>query len=62
MRKRYPKPVREIILELLREAGGLTSRELAEKGGINFNTVRGRLQDLRREGLVRREGRTWVVA
>ncbi len=50
---KYSKPAYELVLELLKKEGKpLTTREIAEKTGINYNTVRGRLQDLKRKGLV----------
>jgi DNA-binding IclR family transcriptional regulator len=62
MRTRYGKPAREMILELLRkENRPMRVREIVEKTGVNYNTVRGRLQDLKREGLVEATSEGWVL-
>jgi DNA-binding IclR family transcriptional regulator len=62
MRMRYGKPAREMILELLRkENRPMRVREIVEKTGVNYNTVRGRLQDLKREGLVEATSEGWVL-
>jgi len=62
MRTRYGKPAREMILELLRKENRLMRvREIVEKTGVNYNTVRGRLQDLKREGLVEATSEGWVL-
>jgi DNA-binding IclR family transcriptional regulator len=62
MRMRYGKPAREMILELLRkENRPMKVREIVEKTGVNYNTVRGRLQDLKREGLVEATSEGWVL-
>ncbi|MCC6018789.1 MAG: winged helix-turn-helix domain-containing protein [Candidatus Verstraetearchaeota archaeon] len=62
MRTRYGKPAREMILELLKkENRPMKVREIVEKTGVNYNTVRGRLQDLKREGLVEATSEGWVL-
>jgi DNA-binding IclR family transcriptional regulator len=62
MRMRYGKSAREIILELLKkENRPMRVREIVEKTGVNYNTVRGRLQDLKREGLVEATSEGWVL-
>jgi DNA-binding IclR family transcriptional regulator len=62
MRMRYGKPAREMILELLRkENRPMRVREIVERTGVNYNTVRGRLQDLKREGLVEATSEGWVL-
>ena len=58
----YGKPAKEIVLETLREAEKpLTLKEILEKTNIKYNTVRGCLQRLRREGKVKKIGRTWTI-
>ena len=48
------KPAKQIIIEALREAGGrpLSVSELARITGLNRNTIRGRLYELKRKGIV----------
>jgi DNA-binding IclR family transcriptional regulator len=51
-----------MILELLRkENKPMRVREIVERTGVNYNTVRGRLQDLKREGLVEATSEGWVL-
>lgn len=58
MGKRYPKPARELILEFVRKAGRpVTPGEIARGTGVNYNTVRGRLYELARMGLLKKSGR-----
>jgi len=58
---RYGKPARVIILELLREERRpMKIREIVEKTGVNYNTVRGRLQELKKRGLVEVKPGGWV--
>ncbi len=58
----YERPAHVLILEFLRSVSRPASAlEIAEGTGINYNTVRGRLQDLKREGLVVNVGRKWVL-
>ncbi len=60
-RRRYPKPAREMILELLREVKRpIRLGEIVEKTDIKYNTVRGRLYELKKEGLVRYTSDGWV--
>jgi len=50
-----------IILELLREERRpMKIREIVEKTGVNYNTVRGRLQELKKRGLVEVKPGGWV--
>jgi len=60
-RRRYPKPAREIVLDFLRSVGrpvGLG--EIVKSTGIAYNTVRGRLYELKKKGLVKRTSDGWV--
>ena len=53
---------RDRIIELLKsEARPMTSREVAERTGLNYNTVRGRLSELRKAGLVEVRGGRWSL-
>jgi DNA-binding IclR family transcriptional regulator len=53
---------RDRIIELLRNEGKpLTAREVAERTGLNYNTVRGRLSDLKKAGLVVADGGRWSL-
>ncbi len=45
------------ILELIREKGAITPKEISETTGINYNTVRGVLYRLLKAGLIRRRKR-----
>jgi len=61
-RKKYSKPAWELVLEVLSEENrALSAREIAELSGVNYNTVRGRLQDLKKKGLVKKIGRKWIA-
>jgi len=61
MSPRYGKPAREIILELLKkEYRPMKVREIVEKTGVNYNTVRGRLQELKKRGLVEAKPDGWI--
>jgi len=61
MSPRYSKPAHEIILELLREEKRpMKIREIVEKTGVNYNTVRGRLQELKKRGLVEAKPDGWI--
>jgi len=61
-RGRYSKPARELVLEVLRrENRALSAREIAELSGVNYNTVRGRLQDLKKKGLVKIIDGEWAA-
>jgi predicted ArsR family transcriptional regulator len=53
-----PQDVRSTIrAALAAHPHGLTSEELADAAGLNENTVRGRLSELERAGVVRRRRR-----
>ena len=61
-RRKYSKPAWELVLEVLRKGSrALSAREIAELSGVNYNTVRGRLQDLKKKGLVKKIGREWIA-
>jgi len=61
-RRKYPKSAWELVLEVLRkENRALSAREIAELSGVNYNTVRGRLQDLKKKGLVKKIGKKWTA-
>lgn len=57
------KPARLIIIEALKQAGGrpLTVSELVQITKLNRNTIRGRLQDLKREGIVEHVEGGWIL-
>ena len=49
------KTVKERLLEFLKQQSKpLMPKEIAKLSGINYNTVRARLHDLRKEGKVER--------
>ncbi|MCD6301084.1 MAG: winged helix-turn-helix transcriptional regulator [Staphylothermus sp.] len=55
------KTAKEIILEVLKkEKRPLTPKEIQKLTGLNYNTIRGRLQDLKKAGLVVRTEKGWV--
>lgn len=55
------KTAKEIVLEVLKkERRALTPKEIQKLTGLNYNTIRGRLQDLKREGLVVRTEEGWL--
>lgn len=55
------KTAKEIILELLKkEKRPMKPKEIREKTNLNYNTIRGRLQDLKKAGLVKRTDEGWV--
>ena len=55
------KTAKEIILEVLKkEKKPLTPKEIQKLTGLNYNTIRGRLQDLKKAGLVVRTDKGWV--
>jgi len=59
----YGRPAKEIILQVLEKSDKpLTVKEISQKTGIKYNTVRGCLQRLRREGLVKNVGQGWTIA
>jgi len=56
------KTVKEEIMDLLRRSKKpLRVREICKMTKLNYNTVRGRLQELRKEGLVKREEDGWII-
>ncbi len=55
------KTAKEIILEVLKkEKRPLTPKEIQKLTGLNYNTIRGRLQDLKNAGLVVRTEQGWI--
>ncbi len=55
------KTAKEIILETLKkEKRPLTPKEIQKLTGLNYNTIRGRLQDLKKAGLVVRTDKGWI--
>ncbi len=53
---------KEIILEYLKKVGKpATVREIVAATGLNYNTVRGRLQQLKKEGKVKRKDNGWIA-
>jgi len=56
------KTVKEKLIEFLRQQSKpLMPKEIAKLTGINYNTVRARLHDLRKEGLAERVEEGWVA-
>ncbi len=56
------KTVKEKLLEFLRQQSKpLLPKEIAKLTGLNYNTVRARLHDLRKEGLVERVEEGWIA-
>ena len=56
------KTAKELILEVLSKADRpLRVKEIQEMTGLNYNTIRGRLQELKKAGLVERQGDGWVL-
>jgi predicted ArsR family transcriptional regulator len=54
--------VKEKLLEFLKKQDKpLMPKEIAKLTGINYNTVRARLHDLRKEGRVERVEEGWVA-
>ena len=61
MSPRYHKPAREIILEILgEERRPMRIREIVERTGVKYNTVRVCLQDLKKEGFVEAMLDGWI--
>jgi predicted ArsR family transcriptional regulator len=61
MSPRYQKSAKEIIIELLKkEKRPIKASEIAKKTGINYNTVRGRLQDLKKKKLIDNTPDGWI--
>jgi DNA-binding IclR family transcriptional regulator len=55
------KTAKEMVLEVLkREKRPLTPKEIQKLTNLNYNTVRGRLQDLKKAGLAVRTDQGWV--
>jgi predicted transcriptional regulator len=55
------KTAKEIILEVLKkEKRPLTPKEIQKITNLNYNTIRGRLQDLKKAGLVVRTDKGWI--
>ncbi len=55
------KTAKEIILDVLKkEKRPLTPKEIQKLTGLNYNTIRGRLQDLKNAGLVVRTEQGWI--
>ena len=55
------KTAKVIILEVLKkEKRPLTPKEIQKLTGLNYNTIRGRLQDLKKAGLVVRTDKGWI--
>lgn len=55
------KTAKEIILETLKkEKRPLSPKEIQKITNLNYNTIRGRLQDLKKAGLIVRTDEGWV--
>jgi len=55
------KRVKDILLEfLMQQDKPLMPKEIAKLTGLNYNTVRARLHDLRKEGKVERVEGGWI--
>lgn len=56
------KTVKERLLEFLRQQSKpLMPKEIARLTGLNYNTVRARLHDLKKEGLAERVEEGWIA-
>ncbi|MGC8954199.1 MAG: helix-turn-helix domain-containing protein [Desulfurococcus sp.] len=56
------KTVKEKLLEFLsNQDKPLMPKEISRLTGINYNTVRARLHDLRKEGLIERVLEGWIA-
>ncbi|WP_420865879.1 helix-turn-helix domain-containing protein [Desulfurococcus amylolyticus] len=56
------KTVKEKLLEFLsKQDKPLMPKEISRLTGMNYNTVRARLHDLRKEGLVERVLEGWIA-
>ncbi|MFZ8783282.1 MAG: helix-turn-helix domain-containing protein [Desulfurococcaceae archaeon] len=56
------KTVKERLLEFLRQQlKPLMPKEIARLTGLNYNTVRARLHDLKKEGLAERVEEGWIA-
>ncbi|MEM1550184.1 MAG: helix-turn-helix domain-containing protein [Candidatus Methanomethylicia archaeon] len=61
MAPRYIKPARDIILDFLKKMNKpVKLNEIVKGTGIAYNTVRGRLYELKRKGLVQRTPEGWI--
>jgi len=55
------KTTKEIVLDVLkREKRPLTPKEIQSLTNLNYNTIRGRLQDLKKANLVVRTEAGWI--
>ncbi len=56
------KTAKQIVYEtLLKEKKPLTPKQIQNLTNLNYNTIRGRLQDLKKEGLVVRTDEGWIA-
>ncbi len=56
------KTVKEKLLEFLKQQNRpLMPKEIARLTGLNYNTVRARLYDLKKEGKVERVEEGWIA-
>ena len=54
---------KEVIFKALKSAKKpLTVKEIQKLTGLKYNTIRGRLYELKKEGLVKRVKEGWVVS
>jgi len=62
-RKSEKKTARQLIIEAMKQAGKrpITVSELVQMTKLKRNTVRGRLQELKREGVIERVEEGWVL-
>lgn len=55
------KTTKEIVLDVLKkEKRPLTPKEIQSLTNLNYNTIRGRLQDLKKENLAIRTDAGWI--
>lgn len=54
--RNYPETTRERILQIIKENPGITRKELSEIFEITTDGVKYHLQNMVREGIIRREG------
>ncbi|MDO5416935.1 MAG: winged helix-turn-helix transcriptional regulator [Lachnospiraceae bacterium] len=59
------KTTKQVIMELLKEEPKMTQKEISERLGINHNTVRYYMKELRDKGYLQRKGTNrkgyWIV-
>lgn len=56
------KTIKEIVFETLKNAKTpLSPKQISQMTGLNYNTVRARLHDLRKEGKASRVPEGWVA-